>query len=226
MVSGVLDCAGMLLAAAGILLVVGPMLVYTLFFRKMNTLPLVADTDAAFAQAGRQHWFFWAVYFTLVPVLAILLLWWRRNKTVIYNVDPEMFFPVLQQTLENLDFASTRTGNRLKIAAPALADHNAAERDSIALASPRNASVIRTGASAELEVEVFPPLFNGSLHWVAADDNVRAAVENELAHTLEGARTFDNPASAWLLGATGLMCGVMFLTGMVWVLINYLPPRH
>jgi hypothetical protein len=85
--------------------------------------------------------------------------------------------------------------------------------------------VIKRNASAELVVEPFQPLCNVSLHW-RGDRQLRALFEQELLRGLDEARTFDNPAAGWLLGVTGIMFGVMFLTGMVWVLIKYLPPRH
>ncbi len=93
LISGFWDCAGTLLAASGILLVVGPVLLHTVFFRELTTLPVIAGTDEAFEQARQQHWIYWGVYFALVFVVAVALLCWRRNKTVIYNVDAERFAP-------------------------------------------------------------------------------------------------------------------------------------
>ena len=100
-VSGVWDCAVMLLAAGGILLMVGPFLLHHLFWRIMDTLPPEEDTETGFDLVMRQWWFFWVLYFMVLLLAVFLLLWWRRSKTeVIYNVDPEMFGHVLHDCLE------------------------------------------------------------------------------------------------------------------------------
>ena len=205
MVSGIWDCAGMLLASAGILLVVGPVLLYTLYYRDMTTLPLVAANDAAVEHAHRQHWLYWAIYFVAVLGGVMGLLWWRRRQTVIYNVDPERFAHLLARTLERLNFSVNDGSGRLTI--------------------NRKTSASANNAAAELTVAVFPALCNVTLHW-RGDRGLRATIESDLALGLDEARTLDNPAAHWLLGVTGILFGVIFLTGMVWVLINYFPPRR
>ena len=79
--------------------------------------------------------------------------------------------------------------------------------------------------TAELRLEVFPSLCNVSLHWSRAEGELRAAIENRLARALEGARTFDNPAATWFMGAAGLLFGMICLTGMIWFLTVYFPRR-
>ena len=102
MVSGPWDCAGMLLASSGTLLVFVPFLLYRLFWRIMNELPPQEDTMDGFAVVLEEWWFFWALYFTLMLLAVFLLIWWRRSKTVIYHVDPEMLGHVLHDCLEDL----------------------------------------------------------------------------------------------------------------------------
>jgi hypothetical protein len=234
MVSGTLDCAGMLLAASGILLMVGPILLNKIFLRIMEAIPLEEDTTPAFAEVESYWWFSWVLYFTLLPVVVCLLLWWRRTKTVIYNVDPDAFLHVLHESLERLGLTSTPgVGNRRVIAPKAHANVSVAPPGTRAgeplTGEPLNGPLtdhLAPHASAELAVETFPSMCHVSLHWLRADRGLRAAVENDLARGLAGARTFENAAANWLLGFTGLLFGLIFLTGMILILTLYLPPRR
>src|SRR5438105_14749659 len=98
----------MLLALGGVLLVVGPLLLHRAFVRIMDSVSLEENTEVAFAGVMRQWWFFWSVYFTLISLAVFLMLWWRRHKTVIYNLDPDMFFHVLVDSLHSLGLHGTR----------------------------------------------------------------------------------------------------------------------
>ncbi|HWY88402.1 MAG TPA: hypothetical protein VNX28_16940 [Gemmataceae bacterium] len=227
-VSGLWDCVGMLLAAGGILLMVGPFLLHRLFWRIMDALPPEEDTETGFDLVMRQWWFFWALYFMVLLLAVFLLLWWRRSKTVIYNVDPEMFGHVLHDCLEELGLTSTRDGKRLLIAAKSPDRKQTEAVFAGAGPSKRSANLLPSfppHAAAELEVEVFPSLYNVSLHWPRAEGQLRAAIENHLARALEGARAFDNPAANWFMGMAGLLFGLICLTGMIWLLTIYFPRR-
>src|SRR5258708_7735278 len=116
MVWGLWDCAGMFLALGGGLLVVAPVLLDRFFLGLVTELTF-ADEEfgPAFDGAMGQWWFFWGLYFTLLLVGVFLMLWGRRTKTVIYNVDTDMFGHVLQGSLERLGLASARLGDRLVI---------------------------------------------------------------------------------------------------------------
>jgi hypothetical protein len=222
MVSGLWDCVGMLVALGGVLLVVAPVLLDRFFLRLLNQLPFAEETfETKLAEVMQQWWFFWGLYFTLLLVAVFMMLWWRRNKTVIYNVDPEMFGHVLHDCLERLGLASSRVGDRLVIAAKSPSK----EQDEAVAAgeapSAQTATPMPPRAGAELVVEVFPPMCNVSLHWLRADVDLRAAIENHLARALDVARTFDNPAANWFMGLTGLLFGLVFLTGMIWAMTAY-----
>jgi hypothetical protein len=223
MVAGVWDCVGLLLAAAGIFLVVGPALIDRFFLTLIDTLPLDRETEPAFAEVLRERWYAWALYFTLVLSVVFLLLWRRRAKTVIYNVDPEMFEQVLRKSLDQLGLAGVRLGNRLIIEANSPASEPSASERGLAAAIPGER--VSLHGRAELALEVFPSMCNVSLDWRRAEGNLRPALETQLARRIEAARVFDNPAANWLMGLTGLLFGLVFLTGMVWVLTIYFPRR-
>jgi hypothetical protein len=232
MVWGLWDCAGMLLALAGVFLVVAPVLLDRFFLQLVTELTF-ADEEfgPAFDRAMGQWWFFWGGYFTLLLVGIFLMLWWRRTKTVIYNVDTDMFGHVLQDCLERLGLASTRVGDRLLIGpwsppeeanADRLAADNIVARE-VLLRKTTSSVSLRGGA--ELLVEVFPPMCNVCLHWRQADGAMRSAVEKQLARALNDARTLDNPAANWFMAMTGLLFGLIFLTGMIWIMTAYLLRR-
>src|SRR5207249_114702 len=84
-VSGLWDCVGMLCALSGLLLVVVPFLINRIFRALMAAVPVEDGADRSNVES--MQWLTWIVYFTLLPVGAFFLLWWRRNKTVIYNLD-------------------------------------------------------------------------------------------------------------------------------------------
>ncbi len=205
-VSGLWDGAGMLFGAAGILLVVFPFLIYFFFLRKyLNTFTPEAENDVL-------YWWriTWSFYFTLLVFGVARMLWGRRNKTVFYNVDTDLFGHLLHDALDALGMRYTRVANRLIIWEKIQEQHPAE--------IPH--------ACAELVVEVFPPMCNVSLHWVHGESKWRTIVEKRLAQGLEGTRTFDNPANSWFMGLSGVLFGLIFLTILVWILINYFPPRH
>jgi len=211
---------------------VAPLLLNKLFLRLMEAIPVEENDPAeAFSQLRLENWFFWGLYFLFMVAGVFLLLWSRRSKTVVYNVDPEMFGHVLRESLERLSLHSHRVGDRLIIAAKLPGNALDGSEEIVAGPAPRTVGVtsrasVAVAGSAELTVEVFPSMCHVSLHWLRTEGNLRGEIENQLARDIEGARTFDNPAATWFLGLTGLLFGLIFLTGMIWVLTAYFPPRR
>src|SRR5262249_25490986 len=116
LVSGVWDCAGLLFAASGLLLVVGPAIVYTLYDKSLHDVPAEQDAAEIFEDLFQKTRVIWAIYLALVLSGAGLLLWSRRDKTVIYNVDPELFPHVLGEALQGLGLEQARMGSGLHLA--------------------------------------------------------------------------------------------------------------
>jgi hypothetical protein len=222
MVHGLWDCVGMLLALGGILFIVVPVLLNRFFVKLLDELPFAEDDfEARWEEVMRQWWFFWGGYFTLLLVAIGLMLWWRRSKTVIYNVDPDRFGQVLHDGLQRLDLVYARVGDRLLIAAKPLAQDDGGDSSASEAANKRAASPATLRGEAELLVEVFPSMCNVSLHWLRSNGNMRAAIEKQLNGALEAARIFDNPAANWFMGVTGLLFGLVFLSGAIWIMTAY-----
>lgn len=204
LVSGVWDCIGMLLAVSGILLVVGPVLLSHTF----NALLAAIPPDQEFEPQAKRWlpiwWLAWGVYFAVLILGVYFMLWSRKVRTVIYNVDVRVFGQVLGEVLSQAGITSTRTGNRLLLKGP-----------------PADGEPV-----GELIVEVFSSMSNIAIRWRHVPTFVRSAIERGLAQALdEETRALDNPATNWLLALTGVLIGMVFLTGMVWVLLTYFPRR-
>ncbi len=233
---GTWDCLGMLFAASGMILVVGPTILTVLFVRLLQAVRVdenVPETAEIFMDLVLSWWFFWAFYYTLVLAGGALLLWLRRNKTEIYNVDVAMFAQVLNDTLESLGLGQARSQQRLHIAPVGMALAGSSQRSEAVTAGAPPRPVLASGAPAftgpafaELEIEVFPALCHATLHWRHHGGNLRHVVETELAKRLDGARAEDNPAGSWLLGVSGLLFGLLILTAMVLILTKFFPPRR
>jgi hypothetical protein len=207
MVSGTWDSAGMMLAASGILLVVFPFLLYLFFLRKYQ---------GEFSPEGEQsvlYWWgtTWCLYFALLVFGVARALWTRRNRTVFYNVDAEAFGHVLSDVMGTLELKHARLGNRLVIWEQK---------------QEQRATTEVSHACAELVVEAFPPMCNVTLRWVHGEAKWRPIFEKHLADELDRTRLLDNPSAGWLMGMSGVLFGLIFLTILVWLLINYFPPRH
>jgi hypothetical protein len=226
MVSGLWDCVGLLAALSGVLLVVIPILLERFFVHLVAELPFSdEDFEPAFARLVRQWWFFWAAYYALVAIGVGLMLWWRRSKTVVYNVDADLFDQALHDALGRLGLAHVRTGDRLVIAPKSKPTEAAGA--GVAPASPVS-TLLKDSTrdlTGELAVEAFAPMCNVSLHWLRGQRPWRTAIEHQLERGLEEARIFDNPAANWFLGTAGLLFSLVFLTGTIWLLTVYLSRR-
>jgi len=202
-VSGFWDGVGLLLALSGILLVVCPLLLKRFFLRALDAIPLEQNIEPTATTLMSEWWFFWFFYFAALVLGVVLMLWRQRKKTVIYNVDPQKFCTYLHDSLDQLELEGTRNGDRLVIV-------------------PKSPPLIP--AETEVAVEIFPAMFNASLHWLRDPGNLRKGIEKQLARNLESAQTFDNPSTTWFLAFTGLLFGLIFLTAMVAFFTAYFPP--
>jgi hypothetical protein len=180
-----------------------------------------ADSQTGFHTIWLLGWAIWVLYYLVVFGAAALMLWARRRRTVIYNIDPQVFDQLLTHTLDKRGFEVNRLGNRLFIgsaAVPGVVSEN------LPLCEPlRTAS--RRPPQALLDVEPFAALSNVTLHWHQDHNGVRAEVERDLAVALAQVRTFDNSAGTWLLGVAGLLFGLIFLAVFAVVLGAILTAR-
>ncbi|MBI3406790.1 MAG: hypothetical protein HY040_00345 [Planctomycetes bacterium] len=229
LVSGWWDTLGLLFAASGFLLVVGPGLLVAFELKMAADLALEGKSISDFF---RERWLFWALYYGAVFLGSALLLWWRQDTTIVYNVDTELFEGVLSETLESLNLHAKRLGRRLHLS-PTPARRTEAPLDGAITATPNLLPATGLPATGirpclpELEVEQFPSMCNVSLHWARIEPAERSRIESALAKKAERARAFDNPAATWLMGTSGVLFGLIFLAVVILFLNAYVPPpRH
>jgi hypothetical protein len=236
MVRGVWDTVGLLFASSGLLLIVFPRIIGILHQKAMD------DAPEAMAAIWAGYSGLTIIYFVVLALGIALALWLRRDKTVIYNVDPDKFEMVLAQTLSRLGLTAVRSGRQIRIGGgnrPPTAQE--APPDAFEAAQggllghgltpyPRAASSVEEEPgffAALLEVDPFAPLANVTLHWRHWDDSrrsgLRREIEDELARNLDAAARDDNPAVTWLLGIATAIFGLLFLAILLLILLT---PRH
>jgi hypothetical protein len=237
MVSGRWDCVGLLFAASGFLLVVGPAILSGMYYRVLLDVPQrhqarpIHDIFWEFLMA--YYWPIWLAYYVVMLAGVLLLLWWRGRKTIVYNVHPAVFNKVLADTLDRLGLGWTRHGNRLYLTSAgvrtastetAFAPPNVVSP--LANADPHQAGPEEAGHKAILDIEPFTAMCHVTLHWRSEPSAVRQEVETELERGLATVETEDNPAGTWLLGVATCLFGLMFVTVLVILLGAALGPRR
>jgi hypothetical protein len=208
LVSGLWDCIALLFGLSGFLLFTLPTLLFGGIARFIAILPGIEGVDPEF-----RPWLVFIAYYSAVACGMALLLAVRRHKTVIYNVDTELFRERLSQVLTSLGLDHVNLSGRL-IIAPAEAFTTAPAPDQAGAAI--TADPVHVHASRELPMKAFtaPPggpryaevsldtfqmLCHVTLHWETYTPYFRREIEDRLERSL-GDDPVDNPAAAWLLG--------------------------
>jgi hypothetical protein len=219
MVSGVWDCIGLLLACSGILLISAPLLIGLKYIQNVEN-PIDDRAQMMSFSAIWEKWYLiWAFYYFVVLTGATLLTLSRRDKTVIYNVDPDMFDLALTRVIEKLNLTQARAGRKIFLAPLEIAP----EQVTPSPASPASYSEERRG---EMEIEPFPALSNLTLHWRDGSETLREEIVDELRRNLDECRSLDNPSSTWFLGISTMFFGLIFLVVVFVMLTMYFPPRR
>jgi hypothetical protein len=163
-----------------------------------------------------------------------VLVWLRRHKTVVYNIAPADFDRAFEQALARLQLAATRRAGRTLIA-PVQRPEAVPDEflDAVTAADPTHGAaaaqalrVVPPTGEAVVDVEVFPSLYNVTLHWRDAPPSLRQEFEAALSTELREVRTDDNPAGGWFLGVAGFLFAVIFLVMMVLLLGALFPGRR
>lgn len=223
MVSGVWDFIGLLGGASGFLFISAPTLLSTFYTRNIE-FPM---DEGARVQPAAVVWGKWAavwiLYYAMVLAGAGYLLWLRRNKTVIYNVDPDLFEGVFTRAVAKLALTQAHLG-RSVILGP-LEVPGAGETGVQAGLSrfPQRATGERHG---QLDIDVFRPMSNITLHWRPDADIVRTEIEAELHRNLDECRALENPSGTWFLGMGMIFFGLIFMVVVFLLLMMYFPPRR
>lgn len=240
-VSGVVDCIGMLLASSGLLLLGGPAILSSLNERWRMFWLLGRREETTISGDGLwQFWIFLSVvYFVVVVSGAAYLLWQNRRITSIYNVDPDVVETVLARISTYMGLSPLRSGSMyLFRSGTASSPHLEAQEgearsedgfpsQSIDVLVPSPADP-KTAAQAGLpgnhpgepvtvqgtilEVDAFPAMHHVSLRWDPADSHVRRIVEKELERILASTPAPPSQTGGWLTIA-GLALMALFLFG-------------
>ncbi len=227
MVSGVWDSIGLLLGLSGLLLVSVPRV---LFDRIYNTLARQAIANQDPVEDFLLIW--WGLriaYYCVIVGGAGLLIWVRRHKTVVYNVDPLLFDRALARSLQNVHLHVTRFGRRLLLRPLSPQDDQGEQPASTEIqagAAPlpiAERSVSRLPSddrrSGQLDVEPFSALANVTLHWREGPPQLRVEIEDELRRNLDDCRALDNPAAGWFLGLCSLFFGFVLLAIIMMIVL-------
>lgn len=231
MISGVWDCLGLYFALSGFFLAVVPAMLHQLYVKSVRSL--VFDGNAKNGDDFQGVWFdwvgIWLIYYVLLLAGAAFVLWTRRRKTVVYNVEPEAFARVFGVVLGRLGLGMTHSGS-LNVIGPALEAASTEVLHSEAIAegtpSPVQPASPLDGPPALVRIDTFPALANVTLHWRSQAPELRGQIETELARALKEVETQHNPAGNWLMGIGGILLGVVFLIVVLLLLLAYFPPRR
>ncbi|MBM3995909.1 MAG: hypothetical protein FJ303_17415 [Planctomycetes bacterium] len=209
-VNGVWDSAGLLFAMSGFFLATAPMLFSALYYRAYET-----DVQADIQSLWMSHWLLWIVYFPFLLSGCALMILWRANKSIVYNVDAELFPKALEQTLTELGVAVQRRGGTMVLFptgdAFGATGVTHVPRAGSEMPKPAPQAAPSGPACAELQVELFAAMCNVTLHWENYSPATREEVERELERNLESAAPYDNPSAGWFLNIAGLIFGTLFM---------------
>jgi hypothetical protein len=213
LVRGTWDFAGVLLGASGFLIVGAPAILNGLY--QDRRLAWARGDLHLLPDIGGADWYIWAAvwvgYYAAVVGGAAYLLWLRRLRLSIYNIEAEALDQALAEALHRLGIEGTRMANRLVLHVPA----------------PVTASAVTSPWPGEpppgvpvLEVDTFPLMRHATLSWLADPGPVRVTFEQELERVLGEVHTEPNPVAGWFLGVALLLLCATFL-GLVLLILLY-----
>jgi hypothetical protein len=202
LVSGTWDAIGLLAALSGFFLATLPTIGFVFLDRVIGVSGL--GWNALVGTLG---------YYLLVICGSVLMILSRSSKTVIYNVDPELFAQIAPQTFAALGLATKLERNRMVLTPMEPTVDEAGSTDVIQI-RPRPAAVADS-RYAEVAVEAFASMCNVTLHWGRFSAGMRAELERELDKNLESGAPLDNSAAAWFVSVSGMIFGaVLVIAGM------------
>jgi hypothetical protein len=218
-VSGVWDSVGLLFAVSGFFLATVPMLVSEFYFR---TFTFAGNGE--FLGLWLQHWILWLVYFLFLISASALMILWRAPKTMIFNVDLDLFPKALERTFANVGMCIARRNQQRLILAP-LGRGESQEITAISQPAPTLTGALEDSRNAELEIESFPSMCHVTLHWGNYAPEVRLQIEDELEKSLESAAPLDNPTAGWFLNISGLIFGTLLMVVLAFVILIMMSRR-
>lgn len=247
MVSGLQDCAGLLLALSGFFFFVGPSILTGFNYRPRDIW--LYNHYGSLAGLGHHWWWVWATfgwfaYAAAVAGGASLLLWRRRRATAIYNVEPDALDHALARVLTDLGLEWARSSRQFYVGfrsalggarhgalpaphgshltAHALVNSGLTGGDpDLLLAStpPPNAPDARYHDPL-LAVESWPALRHVTVHWAEGTEFLRQEIEPALGRALAEVRTNPHPVGTWLTAASAFLFVLMFFLTVLFQLLN------
>jgi hypothetical protein len=234
LVPGSWDCAGVLLASSGLLLLGGPAIL-TGFYEDWRLTWLLGQTR--FLRGFGDSWPFWIsvwiAYFLLIAGGAAWLLASRRRFTSIYNLEPAVLEDGISQVLDRLGLEWTRAGSDQILIRPrelvetepleaagfkGHSGNRAAYRHGQRPSSPATAQgSAHAHSPITLTLAPFVALRHVTLRWSGPWRAVRSEVETELCQFFRSVYSNENPASRWFLSIAVSLFLVCFfaLAGLV-----------
>src|SRR5580765_3403636 len=172
LVSGVWDSIGLLFAVSGFFLATLPMLISEFWARAY-----AGDDGDGFFGIWISQWAMYLAYLFFVLSGGAVMILWRTHKTMIYNVDPELFPKALELTIANVGLSMQNQNGRLVLVPNELPPDPTAIAQAPMMPQDRR--------HAELEIDSFPSMCHVTLHWDACTPDVRRQIETELDRNLE-----------------------------------------
>jgi hypothetical protein len=221
MLYGPWDFAGVLFAASGFLLAVGPGALSVLNDRWRNWL-VYGENPSSSSVTSDSLWrwwlFFMIVYFVVVVGGAALFLWLARNRTAIYNIDRAMLQTALGSVFERLGLRPLRSGDMYYFGMRNSARTDKGQDEARIQTTPAEMGTslkVQTSPTPMvsmqnviLEVDTFPLMWHATLRWDPPHSGLRQEIERELDRELA-----ETPAPMHALGGwlTVAGCGTFML---------------
>jgi hypothetical protein len=247
LVPGSWDCAGLLFACAGVLLLGGPALIAALYSRDLRAFlagsprfsPVPITDLLAF------YGWMWAIYLTAVIAGSGLLIWWRSRTLSVYNIEPEVFDDILALTLDGLGLEWIRMGDRILVSPRKKASYpDRGPADALRLVTSEHITAeplvtsgpvlpgtgqLAQASSPEEEAVIDIQSFRATRHvtmvWRGPARMLRVEIEKALSRNLEEVRAPYNPAANWFLIAASGLFFLVFLAIAGVILIDLLARR-
>lgn len=238
LVPGGWDFAGILFAASGFLLAIGPAVISSgsETWRMFWMFGARAGIPAVDESTTRVWSILAGLYFFVVVGGAAFLLRQRRSQTAIYNVTPDIFEKALSQVFGSLGLNPLRSGSLFvfgtfrpfagssRSGLSAEESHFSGEplTATVSREAPALTAVAPTTESAVLEVDPFALLRHVTLRWEPATSRLREEIEGELAKTLAQTPSSPNPAGDWMVLVAFALIGFNLLMTFGLALANFL----
>jgi hypothetical protein len=236
-VPGTWDFAGVLLATSGFVLGGGPMILILLnsSWRQLVYRGKVSDWRLLTGEGDFRALMIWAIFFFVVVVGAAILIFMRRNVTVLYNTDTNHIWDALEWVFGRLGIVWKRQENTYELRKlrgnthvpweKELQSRDRADKNLVVQAqAPASTEAVIQPATARLTVRILPTNCNVTMIWDRAQSELRDQVESEMTPLLPNIRAEYNPVTGWLATAITVILALM-VCAMILVIVLLINSR-